>query len=491
MRAWMVAIGLLLWTAGCSTGCGASGAAGQGAVAQTGPVAAPVTDAAGGGTAQVATSDGADVHAAGPDRGAAGWLSAAPLSHTLLSGGAGDSFVGVWVEVPEDAAGDQERPPMALSLVIDASGSMAGEKIRHARMAATRMIEGLSPRDIVSVFAFDHVVRQLAPPLPLTPDNRRQLLRAVSELRDGGQTALFGAVQAGQRAVLGAPDSHPVRRVVVISDGLANVGPSAPDDFARLATQGAEAQVQVSAIGVGLDYDEHTLGALAMHSEGRMYHLEHPEQMAAILQDELQLLSRTVATGAYVELTPARGVTLRAPKDVRAEHVGRRLLLPLGTLYAGQERELLVGATLPTEPSGDHALVEVRLVYDRHGLDVTEHETLALRYAVSDDVHAVEASYDGRVEALVAALHAAEQQQRAAQLLNEGDNDRAAEALEQAEAQLEIAVRRAPQKKKDKLRKLQSRTSQKKVRARAAHSPKAQRAEALSNYDDALEMKGF
>lgn len=486
MRAWMLVV------VGCLMGCGATGAAGQAGVgsgttaeAGTSEAGAPVSASAG-----AATPGGQALAVAGGARGKR-WMSAAPLSHSVLSGGGGETFVGVWVDVPADAAGDHGRPPMALSLVIDASGSMAGAKIRHARMAATQMVESLGDDDIVSVFAFDHVVRQLTPPMPLSADNRRRILRSISELRDGGQTALFGAVRAGQQALRTAPASHPIRRVVVVSDGLANVGPSAPEDFAKLATAGAEAQVQVSAIGVGLDYDEHTLGALAMHSEGRMYHLEQPEQMAAILQQELQLLSRTVASGAFVELTPAPGVTLRAPKDGRAQQLGRRLLLPLGTLYAGQERELLVPALLPTAGQGKHPLADLRLVYDRHGTDRTDSESLSLQYGLSADVHAVEASYDGRVEALVAALHAAEQQQRAATLLNAGDHEQAADALEEAESQLAIAVQRAPEKKKGKLRALKSRAGRKKQRARAARSPKAQRAEALSNYDDALEMKGY
>ena len=71
----------------------------------------------------------------------------------------------------------------------------------------------------------------------------------AAQARDGG-------IEAGQGAVWRAPQSHPIRRVVVISDGLANVGPSAPAAFADLAQRGTERGIQVSSIGVGLDYDD-------------------------------------------------------------------------------------------------------------------------------------------------------------------------------------------------------------------------------------------
>ena len=61
-------------------------------------------------------------------------------------------------------------------------------------------------------------------------------------------------------------------------DGRANVGPSSPEALGDLAARGTEDGVQVSAIGVGLDYDERTLGELARRSSGRMYHLEEPSQ---------------------------------------------------------------------------------------------------------------------------------------------------------------------------------------------------------------------
>jgi len=419
------------------------------------------------------------------------WLGGGAMAGKVMAGGKGDTHIGLWIEVPQSEAADVTRPPMALSLVIDASGSMAGAKIRHARAAAARMVEALSDGDLVSLLIFDDRVTELVAPVSVDADSRHHILRAISGIRHGGSTNLYGAMEAAQRAVDRAPATHPVRRVLVISDGIANVGPSSPGEFAHQARRGAERDIQISAIGVGLGYDEHTLGALAMNSEGRMHHLEHPEQMAAILEQELEMLSRTVAAAAFVEITPADGVKLGELANGRAQRVGRRMIVPLGTLVAGQGRELLIGATVPTDAGGRHALADVRLVYEPYGADATRSEELTIEYAVSDDFHAVEASYDGRVEAMVASHEASEKQRRAAELLNRGQQQQATQMLQEAEAQLAIAVEKAPAPQKKSLRKAQRRTVKRKHEAQRAHSPKAQRAAALSSYDDAMDLKGY
>ncbi len=478
---------------GCSGGCAGAGSETGAAIEHGGGEsshAASGGDAAatGGETRPRIAGPLAPAHLARPGQ----WLGAAPLSHTMLRGGDGATHLGVWVDVPRDAAGDVPRPPLAISLVIDASGSMAGEKIRHARMAASRLVDSLSDGDVVGLYTFADRVQEIALPTTVGPDSRRHLLRMISEVRSGGSTALHAGVATGQRELRRvSTQSHPIRRVLVISDGLANVGPSRPEDFAHLARQGAHEGIQVSAIGVGLDYSEHTLGALALNSEGRMYHLEHSEQLASILDSELNLLSQTVALNAVVELSPSAGVTLEGLEVGRAEHVGRRLRIPLGALYAGQERELLVRARVSTEAGDIRELASVRLTYDLADRSRSADQQVVLRYGVSDDTGAVEASYDSRVESLLASHRAAEKQERAAEMLNRGESQQAALVLEEAEADLQIAVQKAPALKKGRLREARRKVGRRKVKAAAARTRAESRGQALEAYDDAMGLRGY
>ena len=93
---------------------------------------------------------------------------------------------------------------------------------------------------------------------------------------------------------------------MLISDGIANVGPSSPETLGTIAERGLRNQVQVTSLGVGNDYDEKTLNALAVKSSGRLYHLTEPKEMASILKGELDLLDATLASDAFVEVDPAR-----------------------------------------------------------------------------------------------------------------------------------------------------------------------------------------
>src|SRR5262249_36122206 len=154
-----------------------------------------------------------------------------------------------------------------------------------ARMAATSLLETVNEGDIVSIYTFDSVVREIAPPTVIGPSSRGDLIRRIGTIVPMGSTNMYDGLRTGEARASQAPATHPVRRVVIISDGIANVGPCSLDDLGNLAAQGTESGVQVSAIGVGMDYDEHTLSSLAVRSSGRLYHLAEPSQMATILRE--------------------------------------------------------------------------------------------------------------------------------------------------------------------------------------------------------------
>src|SRR5690606_2347678 len=148
-----------------------------------------------------------------------------------------------------------------------------------------------------------------------------------------------------------APATHTVRRVFVISDGRANVGPSDPRALGDLAARATEWGTQITAIGVGYDYDPQTLQAMVVRSACRLHHLGAPHQMAAILEHELQRMQRVVAREGVIEIVPAPGVVILSGATTGSVVQNGNLRLPLGSLDAGQRREVLfrarLGATRP------------------------------------------------------------------------------------------------------------------------------------------------
>jgi Ca-activated chloride channel family protein len=218
------------------------------------------------------------------------WIGAAPEGD-LLSTSTRETFLGVWVDVPE--ARPEARPPMEVVLVVDTSGSMAGSKIESARAAATTLVRSLKDGDIVALDAFSDDARTLVPPTRLDMHTRSEVLRQIAQLVPTGSTNMFSGLTLAETQIAGAPASHSLRRIVMISDGIANVGPSSPDILGSLAERGLRSRAQVTSFGVGIDYDERTLNALSMRSNGRLYHIAEPREMAGMLRNELALLDAT------------------------------------------------------------------------------------------------------------------------------------------------------------------------------------------------------
>ena len=207
---------------------------------------------------------------------------------------------------------------------------------------------------------------------------------------------MFDGLGLAERRALASPPSHPVRRVVMISDGMANIGPSSPEVLGAVAARGSDGGVQVSAIGVGLDYDERTLNALAVRSSGRLYHLDEPREMTAILDREIGLLQATAATGAYVEIVPAPGVTLQGADGVRFDwQGGGAARVPLGTMFGGQHREMVLRVRVDAGSEageGGRALASVRLhFHDPADGGVERVQEVVARFQVTSDHARVEA----------------------------------------------------------------------------------------------------
>jgi Ca-activated chloride channel homolog len=287
--------------------------------------------------------------------------------------------------------------------------------------------------------------------------------------------------------------------VVVISDGMANVGPSSPETLGAIAERGLRFRAQVTSLGVGNDYDERTLNALAVRSSGRLYHLTEPREMASILKGELDLLNATLASDSFVEIVPAPGVQLIGADGIRADwSEGGSLRIPLGALHAGQHREALVRVRL-TDPSTfeghTRSLASVRLRFrDAQESDLERVQEIVARTQLTNDSAAVASNISSRTKAIVAIQESAKIQMAAAQRINDGQFMDADKELARAQAQLaaQAQVVTAPAEKK---RIAEAQTKVAAARAATAAMPSkpkaAQRADALEMNAQGMRAMGF
>jgi Ca-activated chloride channel homolog len=424
------------------------------------------------------------------------WIGASGASDFMLAGG-GETFLGVWVDVPSVTR--KVRAPMSLALVMDTSGSMAGPKIEHARSAARSLVQSLPDGDILSLHTFSDEANERVPPTTLDATTRMRILSTISELEVRGGTNIFDGLRIGASRVIHAPATHAVRRVVMISDGIATVGPTSPEVLGQLASRGADQGVQVTAIGVGLEYDEKTLNALAIKSSGRLYHLAEPKEMASILDREMKLLQGTMATGAFVEVVPAPGVQLLGADGVRADWNGGGLRIPLGAMFGGQHRELLVRVRVTETGTGVRPLASVRLHFrDPAEGNLERVQEVVARFESTTDPLVVERRANLKTRQIMAMNEVAQASARAAAQVNAGQFEAADKDLAIAEKKLEESAKQATNAK-DKAR-IQAQaagvSAARKSAGEAAAAPPAakpakQRASSLEINDRSMDAYGY
>ncbi len=454
-------------------------------------IAAPLTGSeAGGGKVIVAAEDGP---------AASSWLGAAAASQFVLAGGASQTL-GVWIDVPKLA--HAAHVPTAVALVVDTSGSMAGDKIVRAREAARTLIEKLSDGDVVSVVAFSDHARDLVAPTRLDARTRAMILGTIGELQADGATNLFDGLARAETLARMAPASHLVRRVVLISDGRATAGTIDTQAIASLAESGVAHGAQVTALGVGLDYDENALNALAVRSSGRLFHLGDPAELGGIVSSELALLQSTMATSAEVEIVPAPGVRIEGVSGALRGAWGQNgaLRVKLGTMFGGQHREVVVRYRLTDGAvEGTRALATARLVFsDVLDGGVQRSQEVIVRGSLTQNAGLVAEHRDPTVQAMLAneatfALASAAREQIAGGRFDEADAQ-----LASAESQLREAASKAKGEGERRRVLWQAErvagtraAAAKAAAAPAAMRPSAGRAASLMANDTSMDAAGF
>ncbi|PYE53486.1 vWA domain-containing protein [Deinococcus yavapaiensis] len=255
-------------------------------------------------------------------------LELLPLRAALPSGRDHDLPLLVRVHPAPAPLTPNTRPPLNLALVIDRSGSMSGEPLEMAKKAAIAALRQCRPTDRVGVVAFDDTVR-IVVPSTLVGDVEA-LESAVQGIDAGGMTALHDGWFEGAREAAAHLQEGALNRVVVLSDGQANVGLTDRAEIAARIRGLTQRGVSTTAIGLGAHYDEDLLLAMANAGDGNFEHVEDASRLPTLFEEELRGLMRTTGrtVSLGVEPNPELGVqVLRVLNDLRRNEFGR-LMLP-------------------------------------------------------------------------------------------------------------------------------------------------------------------
>ncbi len=272
----------------------------------------------------------------------------------LPSGDSQNVVLKITLDAPVSPA-HVKRPFVNLALVLDQSGSMKGTKIEQAKAAAIEALTRLGLEDVFSVVVYDTNVHTIVP--AQNTRNVQGIIRTIQQIRAGGSTALFGGVSQGAAEIRKNIENDYVHRIVLLSDGLANVGPRMPADLGRLGTALIKENISVTTVGVGTDYNEDLMAQLAQKSDGNTYFVESGFDLPRIFSAELGDVLNVVAKKVKVTITLPDNVEPVSIIGREGRIRKNKIELYMNQLYGGQEKYALVEVNIPKSTPGSRLLV--------------------------------------------------------------------------------------------------------------------------------------
>lgn len=322
-----------------------------------------------------------------------------------------------------------ERPPANVAIVLDRSGSMEGEKIARAKEAANIAVDMLSSRDIVSIITYSDTVTVLVPATRVT--DKRSISRKIESIYSDGSTALFAGVSKGADEVSEYFDRNKVNRVILLSDGLANVGPDSPRALGNLGEALKRDGISVTTIGLGLGYNEDLMVELAQRSDGNHAFVENYKDLTRIFQYELGDIMSVVAQDVGVEIICPEGIKPLRILGREAEIIGNRVYTTIGQLYSNQEKYLLIELDVsPNREGASLNVADVKINYDNMSTKAKENLSGSATVAFTRSQTTVEQTKDAKTLVEAVKQIAVETKEEAIQLRDEGRVEEAAQLLQ-------------------------------------------------------------
>jgi len=360
----------------------------------------------------------------------------AGLSSGAIARGAGGELHAAFEITTQSVTGTQ-RPPVNLAIVIDHSGSMSG-RIQHAQAAARGIVARLDAHDRVSLIQYDDSADVLVPSIVTDAAGKQRLEKAIQAIALGGGTNLHRGLELGRDEVKRELQQSQVSRVILLSDGHANVGVVDPQAIASTARGAANGGVRITAVGIGDDYNEDLMEAIAEAGRGQYHYVKEASDLEKVIAGELAGIQATVATNVELQLkAPCAGVEIAEVLGYESHRDGAVVTVPMADLSGGDNRKLLVRLQVNDKDIGKIGALSGELVFrDAKGGEL-QRTTISLAVDRTDDAKVALAAVDKEVMAQVIQLDAARAMRQAAQAYERGDRDEALRQIESGRAQIQ------------------------------------------------------
>ncbi|MEO8607438.1 MAG: FHA domain-containing protein [Chloroflexota bacterium] len=330
------------------------------------------------------------------------------------------------------------RHPLNLSLVIDRSGSMGGDKIAYTRQAAQFLVQNLGANDWLSIVLYNEGVDTLLQPEQVT--HKDAINQKIATIKAGGMTNLSGGWLQGSTLVAQNLKPDYLNRVILMSDGLANRGVTDPTKLLALAQQKRDQGISTTTMGLGADFNEDLMMAMADAGGGAFYFIESPEVAPMIFEEELRGLLNLVGQNLIISVEPTDYVTNVSQLNAYNMHSnGQRVSFDLGDVFGDEVKTLVLELSIPAlHDAGQRQIATLRFEYDEIHENGTEHRVMEQPVIINVGVPAdLPLPPNPEVRRSVLLLQAAQARREAVAAADKGEYKQASEVLRKAAESIE------------------------------------------------------
>jgi Ca-activated chloride channel family protein len=335
---------------------------------------------------------------------------------------------------------DVPRRKLNLSLVLDRSGSMGGTPLRQAIKAAQELVGEMTDNDLLSVVIYDDDVETIVPHAKAT--DKKAIQQRIGNVRAGGCTNLAGGWLEGIKHVKQHAKPDEVNRVLLLTDGQANMGITDPAVLKKTSGEKAREGVVTTTLGFGSGFNEDLLIGMAREAEGNFYFIETPDDVQQVFKIELEGLSSVVGQNVIVNVRPSELVEHGwVLNKYRTEEKGEELRVTLGDVYAVEEKVLALEIQVKAPKAGPIDLARIaytfQAVVDGSIKDLTGE--FVVKANVGSAEEAAAATQDLQVIGEARRLEIAKAKDVAVELADKGDHKTAAQNLRKIAEDLRLS----------------------------------------------------